>query len=163
MFSSGLGVFYAQTLGISENLRSMDDDFGIIPYPKYDTTQDTYHSTARDNFSMFVVPVDVKDPDMTSVITEALCAESCKIVVPTFYDKALKTKAARDDDSAEMIDMIRDGLVFDWGYLHSDTLGGVGHIFAGLIRNNSNNVMSEYAKNQDKYATNLEKVLEVYR
>ena len=28
---------------------------------------------------------------------------------------------------------------------------------------NSNNVMSEYAKNQDKYATNLEKVLEVYR
>ena len=163
MFSSGLGVFYAQTLGISEDLRSMDDDFGIIPYPKYDTTQDTYHSTARDNFSMFVVPVDVKDPDMTSVITEALCAESYKIVVPTFYDKALKTKAARDDDSAEMIDMIRDGLVFDWGYLHSDTLGGVGHIFVGLIRNNSNNVMSEYAKKQDKYATNLEKVLEVYR
>ena len=112
---------------------------------------------------MFVVPVDVKDPDMTSVITEALCAESYKIVVPTFYDKALKTKAARDDDSAEMIDMIRDGLVFDWGYLHSDTLGGVGHIFVGLIRNNSNNVMSEYAKMQDKYATNLEKVLEVYR
>ena len=53
--------------------------------------------------------------------------------------------------------------MFDWGYLHSDTLGGVGHIVVGLIRNNSNNVMSEYAKNQDKYATNLEKVLEVYR
>ena len=163
MFSDGLGVFYAYTLGISEQLRAMDDDFGIIPYPKYDADQDGYHTTSRDNFSIFVVPMDVKDPEMTSIISEALCAESYKKVVPTFYDKALKTKAARDEDSSEMIDIIRDGLTFDWGYLHSDTLGGVGHIFVGLIRDNSNNVMSKYAENEEIYKTNLEKALKVYR
>lgn len=163
MFSDGMGVFYAYTLGISEQLRAMDDDFGIIPYPKYDAGQEGYHSTSRDNFTMFVVPVDVKNPEMTSIISEALCAESYKKVVPTFYDKALKTKAARDEDSSEMIDIIRDGLTFDWGYLHSDTLGGVGHIFVGLIRDNSNSVMSKYAAKEETYKTNLEKALEVYR
>lgn len=45
----------------------MDDDFGIIPYPKLDSEQKEYHSTAQDNFSFFVAPIDVKDAEMTSI------------------------------------------------------------------------------------------------
>lgn len=141
----------------------MNSDFGIIPYPKYDETQKSYHSSSLDEFSLFLIPMDAKDPEMTSIITEALCAESYKIVVPKFYDVALKTRNARDDDSSEMIDLIRDGLTFDWGYLHSSSLGGVGHLFVNLIRNNDNNVVSGFDANASTYEENLNTVLEVYK
>ena len=112
---------------------------------------------------MFVVPKDAKDVEMTSIILEALAAESYKNVVPAFYNVALKTKGARDDESSEMIDMIRDGLTFDFGYLNSGALGGVGHLWVNLIRNDNDDVASEYAANEPTYKDNLEKILKVYR
>ena len=72
---------------------------------KYDENQKDYHSTSLDEFSMFVIPIDAPDMDKTAFITEALCAESYKKVVPVFYDVVLKTKNARDNDSAQMIDI----------------------------------------------------------
>ncbi|MCI8386973.1 MAG: hypothetical protein HFE63_00705 [Clostridiales bacterium] len=162
-FFEGRAIFYTATLGKSEELRAMTDDFGILPYPKYDEDQKQYHSTSLDEFSLFLIPVDAKDPEMTAIITEALCAESYKKVVPIFYDTVLKTKAARDVDSAEMVDLIRDSLTFDFGYVHSDALGGVGHKFVNWIRENNNNISSDYDANKNTYLEKLDKVLEVYR
>lgn len=162
MFSDGRGLILTTTLGQSEIMRAMDDDFGIIPYPKYDDKQESYHSTSLDEFSMFVVPSDVKDPEMTGVILEALSYESYKTVVPAFYNIALKTKAARDDESSEMIDIIRDGLSFNFGYLNSSAIGGAGHVFVGLVRNNNNNVMSTYDEKMATYEENLAKLIEAY-
>lgn len=141
----------------------MNDDFGILPYPKYDENQKQYHSTSLDEFSLFVLPIDVKDKEMSAIITEALCAESYKKVVPIFYDTALKTKAARDDASSEMIDLIRDNLTFDFGYLHSNSVNGVGHMFVNWIRNNNNNIASDYDKAKSATEEKLAKVLEIYR
>ena len=163
MFSDGRGLFYASTVGKAEPLRSMNDDFGILPYPKYDSVQKDYHSTSLDEFSLFVIPIDAKNPEKSAIITEALCAESYKQVVPVFYETALKTKGARDDDSSAMIDLIRDGLSFDFGYLHSNALGGVGHRFVNSIRNNNNNVISDYDSKASGFEESLQKVLEPYR
>ena len=163
MFSNGQGLMYTATLGKSEQLRAMNDDFGILPYPKYDENQKQYHSTSLDEFSLFVLPIDVKDKEMSAIITEALCAESYKKVVPIFYDTALKTKAARDDASSEMIDLIRDNLTFDFGYLHSNSVNGVGHMFVNWIRNNNNNIASDYDKAKSATEEKLAKVLEIYR
>ncbi|MDY4435749.1 MAG: hypothetical protein SPF08_11390 [Candidatus Flemingibacterium sp.] len=162
-FRNGNGLFYTATLGKSEQMRDMNDDFGILPYPKYNDAQKEYHSTSLDEFSFFVIPSDAKDPDMSALITEALCAESYKEVIPVFYDTALKTKAARDDNSGEMIDIIRDSLTFDFGYIYSQTLGGVGHKFVGWIRDNNNNIVSDYESSEASIKSKLETVLEVYR
>lgn len=163
MFRNGQGLFYTAYLGRSEKLRDMSDDFGIIPYPKYDEKQENYHSTSLDGFSLFVLPMDAKDKEMSSIITEALCAESYKKVVPVFYDTVLKIKMARDDVSSHMIDLIRDNLTFDFGYLHSNSIGGVGHLFVGWIRDNNNNIVSSYEKKQSTIEKQLNDVLEVYR
>ena len=162
-FSDGQGLIYAAILGDANKMRSMNDDFGIIPYPKYDSNQKEYHSTSLDAFTAFVIPKDAKDPDMTSMVLEGLASESYKKVIPAFYDIALKTKGTRDDESSEMIDMIRDGLTFDFGYLNSGALGGVGHLWVNLIRNNNANVTSEYDAKKDKYEEKLNDLLKVYR
>ena len=41
MFSDGFGVFLTANLGDAETLRAMNDDFGILPYPKYDSIRQT--------------------------------------------------------------------------------------------------------------------------
>lgn len=163
IFSRGNSLLFDSTLGATQNLRDMKDDFGIIPYPKYDENQKDYHSTSLDEFSMFVIPIDAPDMDKTAFITEALCAESYKKVVPVFYDVVLKTKNARDNDSAQMIDIIRDGLVFDWGYIYSVTMGQPGHLLAILLKDHNTNIASEFDKNAKTYEKNLEEALKVYR
>ena len=62
-----------------------------------------------------------------------------------------------------MIDIIRDGLTFDFGYLNSKALDYAGHLWVSLIRANNNNVASEYAKKKTSYEEKLDKLLEVYR
>ena len=147
-FREGRAMIVALNLGSANEMRSMDDDFGIIPYPKLYSEQKEYHSTAQDNFSFFVAPIDVKDAEMTSIITEALASESYKNVIPVFYDVALKTKSARDEKSSAMIDLIRDTLTFDFGYINSGALDSAGHLWIELLRKSSNDLASEYAKKE---------------
>ncbi len=162
IFTDNRALFYAAYFGQIAALRDMEADFGVLPYPKFDESQAQYSSTSRDNFDLFVVPIDVKDPEFTGIITEALCAESYRSVVPQYYDVVLKTKSSRDEESAEMIDLIRDTLTFDIGYLCSSSLNGIGHIFVGMIRENSNDLASRYASSEKAAQAQLEKMLEAY-
>jgi hypothetical protein len=111
-------MFLPELLGNAQLLRGMDTDFGIIPYPKWDEYQENYLTTSVAYFSLFCVPVTVRNLEMTGIITEALCVESYKKVIPAFYEVSLKTKLARDDESSEMIDIIRSGLTFDFGKIY---------------------------------------------
>ena len=162
MFSSNRALFYAIFFANITSLRTMETDFGILPYPKLDESQAQYSSTSRDNFDLFVLPVDVKDKEFSGIITEALCAESYRSVVPTYYDVVLKTKTSRDEESAEMIDIIRDSLTFDLGYLCSTSLNGLGHIFVNLVRNNSTDLASKYASAENAAQAALQEMLAAY-
>lgn len=162
MFSENRALFYAIFFDNITALRDMEADFGILPYPKFDETQTEYSSTSRDNFDLFVVPIDVKDTEFTGIITEALCAESYRSVIPDYYDVVLKTKTSRDEESAEMIDLIRDSLTFDIGYLCSTSLNSIGHIFVNLVRTNSTDLASSYASSEKAAQVKLNEMLAAY-
>ncbi len=162
MFSNGQALFYANIFENINKLRDMDTDFGILPYPKLNEAQADYASTSRDNFDLFVLPIDVKDQEFSGIVTEALCAESYRSVIPAYYDVVLKSKSARDEESAEMIDLIRDTLTFDMGYLFSSSLGGLGHIFVGMVRDGNTDLASKFAAVEKAAQTNLDAILESY-
>lgn len=162
MFSSGQALFYAIFFDTITDLRDMETDFGILPYPKLNEAQADYASTSRDNFDVFAVPLDVKDQECSGIITEAMCAESYRTVIPAYYDVVLKTKSSRDEESAEMIDMIRDSLTFDFGYLCSNSLNGIGHIFVDMVRNNSTDLASNFASREAGARIALEEMLTAY-
>ncbi|MBR4961919.1 MAG: hypothetical protein IKY52_13575 [Clostridia bacterium] len=162
MFANNQSLFYAIFFANISSLRDMETDFGILPYPKLNEAQAEYASTSRDNFDLFVLPVDVKDQEFSGIITEALCAESYRRVIPTYYDVVLKTKNSRDEESAEMIDIIRDSLTFDLGYLCSTSLNGLGHIFVNLVRKNSADLASRFASAEKAAQSALEEMLAAY-
>ncbi len=162
IFTSDRALFMSGYLGNSKILRGMNTDFGIIPYPMYDENQEGYRTTSHNSVSMVCFPVTVKDPEMSAIITEALCAESYRNVIPQYYDIALKAKGARDDESGEMIDIIRDGLIFDFGWVHSVPMGSIGTIMQELISQNNSGLSSYWASQENKVLAGLEKINAAY-
>lgn len=116
MFQNDQGLFMDCTFFYLKSLRSMESDFGILPYPKYNAQQDKYYSR-MEGCELFFTPISAPQDglDRTSVILEALSSDSAKTVVPVYYDVALKTKFTRDDESAEIIDILFENRVFDLG------------------------------------------------
>ena len=113
MFQSGKGLFMDMTFFYIASLRDMDANFGILPYPKYDEAQENYLSRIE-GLELTGVPVTA-DPDFVSAVLEALACESASTVVQAYYDVALKTKYTRDNESADMLDLIFENRVFDLG------------------------------------------------
>ncbi len=114
MFANGQSLFTNSTFFDVAAFRSMDADFGILPYPKYDEAQEQYYSRIE-GCELFVVPTTNKNTEFTGVVLEAIACESRKSVVPAYYDISLQGKFTRDEESVEMLDIIFDTRVFDWG------------------------------------------------
>lgn len=114
MFCDGKALFTDSSCFQISLTRDAATDFGIIPYPKYDETQDKYYSRIE-GCELFGVSLTNTDPEMTSVILEAMACESRKIVIPAYYEVALKIKFTRDEESSKMLDIAFENRVFDYG------------------------------------------------
>ncbi len=125
IFSSGRAMFEAGSLGSAQGFRSMDDDFGMLPYPVFDE-EDEYATAVNGAAPLIIIPISVSDVERTGAITEALAAYGSKYVIPAFYDVSLKTKYARDDESEEMMDIIKDSIIYDMGYVAGGSFQSVG-------------------------------------
>ena len=149
-FENNQGLFAGNTFFYVNALRAMETDFGIIPYPKWDESQDKYYSRIEGGVATMVpVSADDKMLERTSVILEAMACESLNNVIPAYYDVALKTKHARDEESAEMIDIIFSNRVFDFGdaIWYDDVRNGV---FNQMFQNNNRNLASKVESMENK-------------
>ena len=157
-FVEGRACFADGTLGYAKNYRSMSDEFGIIPYPKFDENDD-YHTVVNGFAHTVVIPITVSDPERTGAITEALCAYGSKEVLPAFYEQALKTKYSHDKESEEMIDIIRDSIVYDVGYASGGPFTFCGYT---LAHSAEHNFSSFYAANESSAEFYLKQFNESY-
>ncbi len=99
-------------------LRDSEIDYAIIPFPKWDVQQEGYYTYVDGSHDTQGVLLTIRDADFVGTITEALNAEGWKMVSPAYYDNALKYKGARDEQSIEMLDILLDGRIFDFGYVY---------------------------------------------
>ena len=113
-FKDGYAYFLCMTLGRYNYLRDMEDDYGLVPFPKYDESQENYNSRVIDGY-IHVVPITAPDPEFTSAIMEALASETAKNVFPAYYNKMLTQKVLRDEESIDMLELIRANRSMDLG------------------------------------------------
>ena len=129
MFEANQSLFYSEVLQCVTRLRNMEVDFGLLPLPKLDEIQETYHTNIHSWASdALTVPTIVEDPDMSAAVFEYLSFVSMSTLKPEYYDKVLTYKAMRDEDSVEMLDYLLDGRIVDIGYLDN-----TGNIYSGLV------------------------------
>jgi len=117
-FIPGTAVFSNQLMVTlyGEKMRDMEDDYGILPTPKYQAEDPGYSTHLDGTFSaqMIMVSQPESEFERTGTITEALNAYSRQIVVPAIYDTALKVKVTRDEGSTRMIDYALEGRKFSF-------------------------------------------------
>ena len=135
------------------------DDFGIIPYPKWDEAQEKYQMMVDGGHAAEAVPMTCADTERTGTILEALNAETYKTVVPAYYEIALKVKYARDNESIQMLDMIMANRVFDFGYVY-DNWNGASFWLQDLVKGKKTDFESYYAKNESKVLKYYQKVFD---
>lgn len=101
---------------MTNDWRSYEINYGILPMPKLTAEQEYYYHTGSCyNMGVMAVPVSVQNPDDVSFILEAMAYDSYYGLLPKFYQKNLETKMARDEDSVEMLRIIHDSMVMDLG------------------------------------------------
>lgn len=102
---------------INSVLRGMEHDFGLMPYPKYDASQEDYYMTADPNTSILSFPITNTDPERSGVIAEYWAYLSGKTVVDAYYEVTLKNKITRDEKAAEILDIIRRQMNYEFTYV----------------------------------------------
>jgi len=162
MFINNQGLFMPCSFFFIDTLRGMETDFGIIPYPKYTETQESY-LTPIESVVLAMTPITSTDEmlERTSVILEALAYESKSDVIPAYYNLTLKTKMTRDAESESMLDLIFDNRVFDFGHAiwFSQIRDGV---FSVMYSSNNRNLASKLASMETTIQDLSDKIVEAF-
>ena len=158
IFKDGRSLFGGSTMGSIIGYRDMEDEIGILPLPKYDLSTPQYYAPSEAGTNLFTVPISAKDTERTSIIVEALCAEGYKEVIPVYFEKALKTKYSRDDESESMLDYIKEGIVYDYGYYNSSLTEDLAFVGQRLVTTKNPNFTSFYEKLESKIQKNIDKL-----
>ena len=161
LFSASRCVFVSTGLWYANSLRSLEEDYGIIPYPKWNETQERYQTMSDGGMSLFAIPITAPDLEMVGAVTEVLNAESWKYVIPAYYDIALKVKGVRDEQSIEMLELVVAGRVYDFGYIY-DNWQGLSFIIEWVIHDPAANFESYYAKNESRARKHYEDIVNVF-
>ena len=103
LFMGDQALFYVHGLGAVQQFRDMKSDFGVLPTPKLDDTQENYF-IAPDFSRCVAVPSVASDPERTAIILEAMAYEGYTYLRPRYYDSMLQSKYLRDEESIEMMD-----------------------------------------------------------
>jgi len=160
-FRDGGIMFLIQQLLISFELRSMEADFAILPFPKYDKNQENYGSVITSAFATYtVIPTTCSDTERTANILQAMGFYSQKYITPAYYDVTVTNKLMRDDDSIEMLDIILHNRVFDLAFLYD--WGGIAGIFESMAlkKEAENTFVSQLEKNEAKIKAAIQNTLD---
>jgi len=161
-FREGRSLFWAGLVTHVITHRDLDIDIGILPCPKYDESTPRYFTSSYLGSQVFGVPVTSPDTERTSVVVEALSAEGYRMVKPVFYEEALKRKFSRDDESEDMLDYIRDGIVFEFAQYFGNVGGSMQFIGTALLGQKQPDFASFYEKNETSVKKNIGKINEEY-
>lgn len=120
VFHSGNALFTVDQLNnIPQFIEKADFEIGAVPLPKYNVDQGAYYCALSKQFTLFTIPADAKDPDMTGAILEALEAYSYREIFPVIYEQNFKAKYSADTYMSRMVTLIYESALLDpavmWG------------------------------------------------
>ncbi|MBQ3178682.1 MAG: hypothetical protein IJB52_12755 [Clostridia bacterium] len=160
VFEEGRAYFCGITFQKIETfLREMEDDYGVLPNPKYDVNQQNYSTCVSGAGSMVIVPKSCTDPEFVGSLLEGTAALSYDMITPDLIDVLASTKNVRDMESSEIVQLIIRNRNFDTARMHDaspDTFT------EQLLRKDSTDVASYFASQEKNYLTKVEKLNEAY-
>ena len=156
-FFEGRELFFMTELNRIPYFRQMEDEFGILPVPMYSSDQESYVSTMSPyNSSVLMVPNTHKADDDLGTIIQALAELSEEKLTPEYYEKQLKFRDFRDDESAEMLDIIFNNRHYDLGAV----FGGIWNNPTKLYTTLDTDIESRFKEQEEAIKVLIESTVE---
>jgi len=114
-FLNGESLFMLEFPGNFSAYTNMEDDYAVLPMPKYSREQDNYRTmTNLWHTSALCIPrVTTASDEDIGIVLDALSFLSYVDVEPTFAETYLENRYIRDEESAEMINIVLDTMYYD--------------------------------------------------
>ena len=160
MFANGQGLFFnAIIMHAPNHLRDMEDNYMVLPLPKYNEAQEDYYTIISQSSSfLYGIPMSVADVEYSSIIFDALAYEGYKNVIPAFFEISMKVKYSRDDLTSQVFDLLRDNTSIDFGFIYGGN--GMSKLVSKVISEKSKDFASAYAANEASALDNYNKVID---
>ncbi len=159
-FYNGHSLFYGEVIGQFANLREMESDFGLLPFPKYETTQQYYTCEVLNTAFAYVIPRSVQDKSRTATVTEALAVDSHGDFIDAYLDTTITGKSIRDKESREMLQIIFKYRVYDLGDIFG--WGGIADTFQSAVDAGVQNFASSAQKIDAAFSRDVKDSMEAY-
>lgn len=159
VFENQRALFLGAETKTAQLLRGAEWNFGILPYPKLDETQENYRSTAVHQIASFTIPVCSRNAEDVGLLFDALSYESDKAILDEYFTNVVEQKGLRNEDSIDMLHIIKATRSFDIGIAYgwfSDLTSAV----ATKIKAGKTDIASVIDKNKDKVQTKIGNTIE---
>ncbi len=127
VFPGGRALFFGEMVNNIVGFReSMEQDFGVLPYPKYTEEQTQYYSSYNTAWgTSFGIPVTNPDLERTGWILEVMGWYSTDTIYPATIEKNILTKTVRDEESSDMLRLLFDHKFYELGQWGTSVYGNL--------------------------------------
>ncbi len=137
-------------------MRDMTDTFGIVPFPKYDESQQQYYTSLVSQLFYMTIPSTNTNTSRTATIYEAMTHESYLSVIPTYYSNVVEQKGLRNEDSIDMLEIMRQTRAVDVATIFNWSSNLRSSLNTKLFNGNAQ-VASDIAAQQTKVEASMQK------
>ena len=116
-FAAGKHLFSLCGALVISEFADMEQSFGIVPMPKWNSDQSRYYHIVETSCPMYGIPNSKTDATDIGYMLEYFDWEGMTTVTPTYKERMLKRRYAQDTESADMLDLIYASKCFDIGYV----------------------------------------------
>ena len=117
VFPGGRALFFGEMVrNITGFRESMEQDFGVLPYPKYTEEQPQYFASYNTAWgTSYGVPITNSELDRTGWILEVMGYCSMDTIYPATIEKNILTKTVRDEESSDMLRLLFEHKFYELG------------------------------------------------
>ena len=162
-------MFRAMALIDIFDLGDYECNFGVLPAPKFDEGQDNYYSRVSTVYSTCVaIPFNVADPEMSSIITDALMQSSTDTTKNAYFQVIMKERKVQDTESEKMLDIIFNGRVYDlasiyhWGGVSEADQNSISGFMNVIATSGSNTFASSWESIQSSVQASMDDTIASY-
>ncbi len=136
--------------------------FSVVPCPKLaDGVDSPYYSTQHTSMTFYAVMSGFKPSDLTdtSAVLECMASEGYRKTTPAVFETCLQGRYAQSENMREMLRLIVDTVVYDFGRIYSSSETGYVCDVIGRVIQRSDPTWSGYQQqNEQVIKSNFEKI-----
>lgn len=110
---------------VAEKIVESGFGYGIAPIPKYDDQQERHITVVGNPVSFYAIYTLSEDTNRAAAVLECWASEAYRLTTPALFEATMKLRYSETSVESQMYDIIRAGIVFDFGRLFNSSLGAM--------------------------------------